>query len=165
MGYSVLTTIHKMPVVDWKTFKIYGKIWLWKKKIIRISYQKAHHFPLHKSLHQSFFYSFITILPSESGVTLHYSTILPYILWFRHFTSILESKQKRNETQHNRNETKPKKSLITKKNETNINETIFFYMRQQFTKCQWRIEKPFYSFITILPSESGVTLHYSTILP
>jgi hypothetical protein len=25
----------------------------------------------------SFFYSFITILPSESGVTLHYSTILP----------------------------------------------------------------------------------------
>jgi hypothetical protein len=34
-----------MPVADWKTFKIYGKIWLWKKKIIRISYQKAHHFP------------------------------------------------------------------------------------------------------------------------
>ena len=33
--------------------------------------------PLYKSLHQSFFYSFITILPSESGVTLHYSTILP----------------------------------------------------------------------------------------
>ena len=29
--------------------------------------------PLYKSLHQSFFYSFITILPSESGVTLHYS--------------------------------------------------------------------------------------------
>ena len=27
--------------------------------------------PLYKSLHQSFFYSFITILPSESGVTLH----------------------------------------------------------------------------------------------
>ena len=38
-----------------------------------IFYQK----PLYKSLHQSFFYSFITILPSESGVTLHYSTILP----------------------------------------------------------------------------------------
>jgi hypothetical protein len=37
-----------------------------------IFYQK----PLYKSLHQSFFYSFITILPSESGVTLHYSTIL-----------------------------------------------------------------------------------------
>ena len=36
--------------------------------------------PLYKSLHQSFFYSFITILPSESGVTLHYSTILPQIL-------------------------------------------------------------------------------------
>ena len=29
--------------------------------------------PLYKSPHQSFFYSFITILPSESGVTLHYS--------------------------------------------------------------------------------------------
>jgi hypothetical protein len=38
-----------------------------------INYQK----PLYKSLHQSIFYSFITILPSESGVTLHYSTILP----------------------------------------------------------------------------------------
>ena len=32
--------------------------------------------PLYKSLHHSFFYSFITILPSESGATLHYSTIL-----------------------------------------------------------------------------------------
>ena len=32
---------------------------------------------IYQSLHQSFFYSFITILPSESGVTLHYSTILP----------------------------------------------------------------------------------------
>ena len=38
-----------------------------------IFYQK----PLYKSLHQSFFYSFITILPWKSGVTLHYSTILP----------------------------------------------------------------------------------------
>jgi hypothetical protein len=38
-----------------------------------IFYQK----PSYKSLHQSFVYSFITILPSESGVTLHYSTILP----------------------------------------------------------------------------------------
>jgi hypothetical protein len=37
-----------------------------------IFYQK----PLYKSLHQSFFYSFITILPPESGATLHYSTIL-----------------------------------------------------------------------------------------
>ena len=37
-----------------------------------IIYQK----PLYKSLHQWFFYSFIIILPSESGVTLHYSTIL-----------------------------------------------------------------------------------------
>ena len=34
--------------------------------------------PLYKSLHQSFFYSFITILPSESGVTIHYSTMLPH---------------------------------------------------------------------------------------
>jgi hypothetical protein len=42
--------------------------------------------PLYKSLHQSFFYSFITILPSESGVTLDYCTIFPYILSFRHFT-------------------------------------------------------------------------------
>ena len=33
--------------------------------------------PLYKSLHQSFSYSFTTILPSESGVTLDYSTILP----------------------------------------------------------------------------------------
>jgi hypothetical protein len=58
-----------------------------------------------------------------------------------------ETKQKRNETsrnetRHNRNETKPKKSSINKKNETNINETIFFNMRQQSTECQWRIEKP-----------------------
>ena len=52
-----------------------------------IFYQK----PLYKSLHQSFFYSFITILPSDSGVTLHYSTILPQILLFRHLTSIFES--------------------------------------------------------------------------
>ena len=51
----------------------------------------VYHKPLYKSLHQSFFYSFITILPSESGVTLHYSTILPQILLFRHLTSIFES--------------------------------------------------------------------------
>ena len=50
-------------------------------------YQK----PLYKSLHQSFFYSFITILPSESCVTLHFSTILPQILLFRHLTYILKS--------------------------------------------------------------------------
>jgi hypothetical protein len=37
---------------------------------------------------QSFFYSFIAILPSESGVTLDYCTIFPYTLSvsFRHFT-------------------------------------------------------------------------------
>ena len=52
-----------------------------------IFYQK----PLYKSLHQSFFYSFITILPSESGFTLHYSTILPQILLFRHLTSIFQT--------------------------------------------------------------------------
>ena len=52
-----------------------------------INYQK----PLYKSLHQSFFYSFITILLSESGVTLHYSTILPQIILFPHLTSIFES--------------------------------------------------------------------------
>ena len=33
--------------------------------------------PLCKSLHQSFFYSFITILPSESSAILHCCTILP----------------------------------------------------------------------------------------
>jgi hypothetical protein len=32
-------------MADWKIFKIYGKIWLWKNKIIRILHQKAHHFP------------------------------------------------------------------------------------------------------------------------
>jgi hypothetical protein len=44
--------------------------------------------PLYKSLHQSFFYSFITILPSESGVTLDYCMIFPYTrnLSFCHFT-------------------------------------------------------------------------------
>ena len=47
--------------------------------------------PLYKSLHQSFVYSFIAILPSESGVILHYSTSLPQILLFRHLTSIFES--------------------------------------------------------------------------
>ena len=39
--------------------------------------------PLYKSLHQSFFYSLITILPTESGVTLDYCTIFPYTLSFR----------------------------------------------------------------------------------
>ena len=34
-----------------------------------IFYQK----PLYKSLHRSFFFSFITFLPSESGVTLHFT--------------------------------------------------------------------------------------------
>jgi hypothetical protein len=36
--------------------------------------------------HQSIFYSFITILPSESGVTPDHCTIFPYTLSFRHFT-------------------------------------------------------------------------------
>ena len=41
-----------------------------------IFYQKL----LYKLLNQSFCYSFITILPSESGVTLHYITIFPQSL-------------------------------------------------------------------------------------
>jgi hypothetical protein len=50
-----------------------------KKGDVTHALSEAHwqHKPLYKSLHQSFFYSFITILPSESGITLHYSTILP----------------------------------------------------------------------------------------
>ena len=39
---------------------------------------------IYKSLHQSFFYSFITILSSESGVTLEYSTIFTQALSFCH---------------------------------------------------------------------------------
>ena len=46
--------------------------------------------PLYKSLHQSCFYSFTTILPSESGVALDYSMILPQTLSFRHLTFIFE---------------------------------------------------------------------------
>ena len=42
--------------------------------------------PLYKSLHQSFCYSFITILPSESGATLDYCTIFRQTLSIRHFT-------------------------------------------------------------------------------
>ena len=53
-----------------------------------------------------------------------------------------QAETKRSETRHNRNETKPNKSSMNIKNEANINETIFIYMRQQSTKCQWRIEKP-----------------------
>ena len=34
-----------MPVTDWKTFKIYAEDLAIEEKIIRISYQKAHHFP------------------------------------------------------------------------------------------------------------------------
>jgi hypothetical protein len=41
--------------------------------------------PLYKSLHQSFFYSFITILPSESGVTLHYCITARLYLRPSHF--------------------------------------------------------------------------------
>jgi hypothetical protein len=42
---SEIYITHKKQGSGELTFKIYGKIWLWKKKIIRISYQKAHHFP------------------------------------------------------------------------------------------------------------------------
>ena len=59
-----------------------------------------------------------------------------------------ETKKKRNETKQaetkrNTTETKQDKAE-TKRNETrhNRNETIFFHMRQQFTKWQWWIEKP-----------------------
>jgi hypothetical protein len=45
-------------------------------------------------------------------------------------------KQKRNETRHSRNETKPKKSSINKKNETNINETIFFTRDKHFKELK-----------------------------
>ena len=60
-----------------------------KQRICRCNYASAHFhvswisnfifYPqsLYKSLHQSFFYSFMTILPSESGITLHYSAIFP----------------------------------------------------------------------------------------
>ena len=53
-----------------------------------------------------------------------------------------QAEMKRNETQQKRNETKQNKIINNWKNETNIKETIFFYMRQQFTKCQWRTETP-----------------------
>jgi hypothetical protein len=46
-------------------------------RFVAIGFYFLYQKPLYKSLHQSFFYSFITILPSESGVTLHCSTILP----------------------------------------------------------------------------------------
>ena len=46
--------------------------------------------PYYKLLHQSFFFSFITILPSESGVALDYSTIFPQTLSFRHITFTFE---------------------------------------------------------------------------
>jgi hypothetical protein len=49
--------------------------------------------PLYKSLPQSFFYSFITILPSESGVTLDYSMILSYTLSFRQLSADPELEQ------------------------------------------------------------------------
>jgi hypothetical protein len=51
-----------------------------------ISTSRGYRILFSKWLHQSFFYSFITILPSESGVTLDYCTIFPYTLSFRHFT-------------------------------------------------------------------------------
>jgi hypothetical protein len=65
---SLLKKVQYMYILQTKhisTFRGYRKF--------LIFYQK----PLYKSLHQSFCYSFIPILPSESGVTLHYSTILP----------------------------------------------------------------------------------------
>ena len=46
-------------------------------RFVAIGFYFLYQKPLYKSLHQSFFYSFITILSSESGIALYYSTILP----------------------------------------------------------------------------------------
>ena len=67
----------------------------------------------------------------------------------RNETKQNETQQKRNKIKQKRNETnetqqkrnKTKKSSMNKKTGTNMNETILFYMRRQFIKCQWRIEK------------------------
>ena len=53
-----------------------------------------------------------------------------------------ETKQDKAETKRDTNETKPKKSSINKKMKQTLRKQFFFYMRQQSTKCQWRIEKP-----------------------
>jgi hypothetical protein len=65
-----------------RTMIIFAKIYRFRQFVFVIKYRKwllkdfiFYSKPLYKSLHQSFFYSFITILPSESGVTLHCSTI------------------------------------------------------------------------------------------
>jgi hypothetical protein len=52
-------------------------------------------------------------------------------------------KQKRNETKQNTTETKrnKKKSSINKTTKQALTKQ-FCYKRQQFIKCQWRIEKP-----------------------
>ena len=52
-----------------------------------------------------------------------------------------ETKRDTTETKQDKAETKPKKSSINKKNKQTLTKRIFFYMRQQSTKCQWRIEK------------------------
>jgi hypothetical protein len=53
----------------------------------RILFSIRNPYIIYQSLHQSFLYSFTTILqvPSESGVTLDYGTILPWTLSFRQF--------------------------------------------------------------------------------
>ena len=57
-----------------------------------------------------------------------------------------ETKHKRNETKQaetKRNETKKtKKTSMNKKTKQTLTKRFFFYMRQQSTKYQWRIEKP-----------------------
>ena len=59
-----------------------------------------------------------------------------------------QAETKRNDTRHNRNETK-RDTTETKRKKTNhqtkqtLTKRFFFYMRQQSTKCQWWIEKPF----------------------
>jgi len=49
---------------------------------------------------------------------------------------------KRNETQQKRNKTKQIIKKLKKKTKQTLTKRFFFYMRQQSTKCQWRIEKP-----------------------
>jgi hypothetical protein len=75
-----------IDAVKGKEISIFLQIWTRKYDVSWLSDFIFYPKPLYKSLHQSFFYSFITILPSESGVTLDFCTIFPYTLSFRHFT-------------------------------------------------------------------------------
>jgi hypothetical protein len=61
-GTSESSTYGKQRICSWNSALAHFHVSLLSDFIF---YSK----PLYKSLHQSFFYSFITILPSESGVT------------------------------------------------------------------------------------------------